>query len=277
MQYLVTSAQLLQTKQLANYHRLNIKTESGNIQLNVWGMSETLPVTPCLVNLQQPWKDAEGFLSTNGTNIEYQTLTEDHPLYKLLPQIPKKGEVLSCLTSQVAKQLLERLYPVYVKYPAATSIHHAYKGGLMVHTYEMVRLYNAMRPALFPHQEEIMEIALLMHDFGKVIEYTEDGVRKEEFFLLGHIYIGARYTHNYLLKNTQFSEEYINRIVHCILGHHGKLEWGSPVAPATYESFLCHHIDMISGHGTVYNETPNMGSTFGLGTIIRSDDVTKFK
>jgi len=32
---------------------------------------------------------------------------------------------------------------------------------------------------------------------------------------------------------------------HIILSHHGKLEWGSPVEPATIEAVIVHHVDNL--------------------------------
>ena len=87
--------------------------------------------------------------------------------------------------------------------------------------------------------------AALFHDMGKIQEisdfpmndYTDDGQ------LLGHIYIGARCMENAAAQIPNFPPKLKNELVHCILAHHGKMEFGSPKVPAIMEAMALHMAD----------------------------------
>lgn len=133
--------------------------------------------------------------------------------------------------------------------PAATSLHHSYIGGLLEHTYNMLRVAVAILP-LYPEvQGDLVLAAILIHDIGKTEElsydmafsYTDSGQ------LIGHI------AKSYLLlnrkadalaaKGTKIDETILDALGHIILSHHGKYEFGSPKLPATPEAFMVNYID----------------------------------
>ena len=81
---------------------------------------------------------------------------------------------------------------------------------------------------------DLLITAAILHDIGKTKElslfpqndYTDDGQ------LLGHIMIGAEMVHDAAQKIDDFPQELENQLKHCILAHHGELEYGSPKKPA---------------------------------------------
>jgi 3'-5' exoribonuclease len=85
----------------------------------------------------------------------------------------------------------------------------------------------------------------LFHDIGKLQElstfpendYTDDGQ------LLGHIFIGANILSRKIAKMEKFPAKLENELIHCILAHHGELEYGSPKKPATAEAMALHFAD----------------------------------
>ena len=92
---------------------------------------------------------------------------------------------------------------------------------------------------------DLLIAAALFHDMGKLQElssfpendYTDEGQ------LLGHIYMGARIVENATAKITDFPECLKRELVHCILAHHGELEYGSPKKPALVEAFALNFAD----------------------------------
>jgi 3'-5' exoribonuclease len=169
----------------------------------------------------------------------------------------------------IDKEMGQKLQ-VYAEYPAATTVHHAYKGGLRNHTYETLNMLRGIYPTLsFPVKIEHVILGLLFHDFGKVYEYSDIGVT-DNFSLLGHVYLGAKELEVILLENdVDYVEAF--RIVHCVLAHHGKLEHGSPVVPCTSEAFLVFHLDALSGHGDIYANAAHGEYNKFVGTnVLRS-------
>ena len=207
--------------------------------------------------------------------------TEEHPLYKLLPRPIKRSlwdetmdKLLSFCTDEklttIIKKYAAQLFDPYSKYPAATSVHHAFPGGLLNHTWQMLHLLEGIFPC-YPYPEEIkverIILAILFHDWGKLCEYNTEGENQENRFLLGHIYMSANYL-NGILREEGIEKREINLIIHCILAHHGELEFGSPVLPCIPEASLVTYIDNISAKADVYHTTGHMEKSFALGTNV---------
>lgn len=152
-------------------------------------------------------------------------------------------------------------------YPASTKYHHAYTGGLLDHTREMIDLYRREYYNLF--ENTIPIISILFHDYGKMYCYyrnlrdlhADKWYKSENVRKFGHIYLSCKFfeeSYNEFLNDFYYNrplylEEFYldnvvdshDEIIHCILAHHGKLEWGSPVTPQTDEARIVHKIDMI--------------------------------
>lgn len=121
---------------------------------------------------------------------------------------------------------------------AAKTVHHGFIGGLLEHTLGVVRLcqyYSKAYPVL---NRDLLITAAMLHDIGKTVElsafpmndYTDDGQ------LLGHIMIGAEMIHDMAKEISGFPAKLESELKHCILAHHGELEYGSPKKPALAEA-----------------------------------------
>lgn len=133
--------------------------------------------------------------------------------------------------------------------PAAKSIHHAVLGGLLEHTVSVVglcRLLAEYYPAL---DRDLLLAAAILHDAGKVHELTWDRVfdYTDAGRLLGHITLGALLVGERVRAIPDFPESLAQRLLHCILSHHGELEWGSPRRPKTLEAMVLHYAEDLDG------------------------------
>ena len=210
-------------------------------------------------------------------------VVEDDPLYALLPHVVKKelwddclDQLLAFCTDEVLKNIVndqrDELYDKYKTVPAAANVHHAFKGGLANHTYEMLRLLLGMYPVMpYPVKIERCILAILFHDWGKIAEYTmtADGTinTTEHMYLLGHIYISA-YRLNSILKKFEVKGDEIERIIHCVLAHHGQLEFGSPVVPCTQEAQIVSFVDNMSAKANVMDNTASMEYNRAVATHV---------
>ncbi len=136
--------------------------------------------------------------------------------------------------------------------PAAVQMHHAYVGGLIEHTRNLLRLAQVVCPLYPKVSQDLVLTALFFHDAGKVrelaydsnFEYTSEGQ------LIGHITQVVLWVHDAcraLERETgeQFPEQLETALKHLILAHHGKYEFGSPRLPATPEAFMVHYLDNL--------------------------------
>ena len=146
-------------------------------------------------------------------------------------------------------QMLEKNSQRFLVWPAATSVHHNIKSGLLLHTANVVK--NAYNIAI-NYTDIDMDLVIagaILHDIGKIYEYNEEGQVSGEGKLFDHINIGTRmlFEEYYHGQDSvySFSERDIYNLAHIILSHHGKLEWGSPRTPATQEAMIVHYADYI--------------------------------
>jgi 3'-5' exoribonuclease len=137
----------------------------------------------------------------------------------------------------------------FARAPAAKSMHHAYLGGLLEHTLSVLGMAERACAHYRTLNRDLVVAGVLLHDVGKTAElsyqrsfgYTDAGN------LLGHIALEAEWIGRAVGKIPQFPEELRLQILHIVLSHHGRLEFGSPVLPKTPEALLVHHLDDLDG------------------------------
>jgi 3'-5' exoribonuclease len=188
---------------------------------------------------------------------------EEIALEDYLPRSPHDPAALVARLRQVAEDMrephLSRLLrglladeafmAAFATAPAAKSIHHAVLGGLLEHTVSVVGLCRLLADYYPAVDRDILLAAAMLHDVGKVQElawervfdYTDAGR------LLGHITLGAFLVEERIRAIPEFPEELAQRLLHCILSHHGELEWGSPKRPKTLEALVLHYAEDLDG------------------------------
>ena len=130
--------------------------------------------------------------------------------------------------------------------PAAVSMHHAYRHGLLEHTVHMARACRALLP-LYPEVEANLAMAgILLHDTGKTIEYegTLATKRSRRGILQGHVVLGYQLVRK-AGKKAKLGEELLERLEHIVLSHQGEPEWGAAVYAATPEAVFVSMIDNL--------------------------------
>ena len=132
--------------------------------------------------------------------------------------------------------------------PAAETIHHAYVGGYIEHINEMLDLAKATAKNYPDLDFEVLLVGVLLHDIGKTRELNVNHTiyRTVEGYLLGHLSIGLIMVSDAIGKIKDFPDELRIKILHLIVSHHGKLEYGSPMLPMTREAHALCHIDDLS-------------------------------
>ena len=281
-EYIVISRQDATARTGSPYVNLKCQNRQEVENICVWNTSKTQGpkvgqlVTFINIKENQGKKSAEPFDMIVG-----KFPTEEHPLYSLVPRPIKRKQwddtfntLLSfCKDEQLSaiiRKYAASLFDLYSKYPAATSVHHAFPGGLLNHTWQMLHMLEGIFPC-YPYPDEIkverVILAILFHDWGKLCEYNTEGENQENRFLLGHIYMSANYL-NGILREEGVEKREINFIVHCILAHHGEMDFGSPVVPCIPEASLVNYLDNISAKADVYHTTGHMEKSFALETCV---------
>lgn len=128
---------------------------------------------------------------------------------------------------------------------AAKMVHHGFIGGLLEHTLSVTNLCNYFAGAYPLIKRDLLLTAALCHDIGKIREisafpendYTDEGQ------LLGHIVVGVEMVSEKIRLIDGFPVKLANELKHCIVSHHGELEYGSPKKPALIEAVALNFAD----------------------------------
>jgi len=129
--------------------------------------------------------------------------------------------------------------------PAAKTIHHAFRSGLLEHVISLSGLAKLVAGHYRTADLNLLIAGVVLHDIGKIYELSYDRGfgYSPEGQLVGHIAIGFRMLNDKLRAFPEFPVELRYLIEHMILSHHGQLEFGSPKVPIFPEALLLHYID----------------------------------
>ena len=134
--------------------------------------------------------------------------------------------------------------------PAAKVYHQAYRHGLLEHTLSVAQAVSAAA-AFFPGIDRDVAVSgALLHDIGKTEAYNDDPLAidlTDAGRLHGEIPLGYYMVRRQIEEIPGFDPALAQAVLHIVLAHHGSLEHGSPVLPATREAVLVHMIDNLGG------------------------------
>ena len=158
------------------------------------------------------------------------------------------------------KQLLEKIVCANEAklrvWPAAQTLHHAYRAGFLEHVLQMAAVGEKLADA-YRVNWDVLLAGVLLHDIGKLQELDYDLATSysREGRLLGHIMLGSALVRDTAATIEGFPPLLLTEIQHLVLSHHGCLEYGSPVAPMTVEAFLLSFIDDLDAKINMVRQT----------------------
>lgn len=159
------------------------------------------------------------------------------------------------VTNPHCRALLDRFFQsaefreVFCRAPAGKKHHQPYIGGLLEHTAGVVRLARAVAAAYPDVDHDLLVTGALLHDIGKVREYTFHRVidYSDAGRLLGHIVLGIEMIGREIESLPSFPPVLRLKLLHMLASHHGYYEWQSPKRPKFLEAAILHHLDMLDG------------------------------
>lgn len=270
--FLCKSKQTAMTKSGKPYDNVILQDKTGTLDAKIWdvgsvGIEEfdamdyiaiTGDITSFQGNLQCSIKRARKVNEGEYDPADYLPVSDKdvEVMYKELMGFigSVKNQYLSqLLHSFFDNKEFERRFKFH---SAAKSVHHGFVGGLLEHTLGVTKncdYFAKMYPVL---NRDLLLTAAIFHDIGKLKElstfpendYTDAGQ------LLGHIMIGAEWVGDTIKSIDGFPVVLANELKHCILAHHGELEFGSPKKPALVEALALSFADNIDAKMETFRE-----------------------
>lgn len=172
---------------------------------------------------------------------------------KILEEMEKELLLkIDSIQDERLKKLLKEIFNEefrndFIKQPGAIQIHHAWIGGLIQHSLEVV---SYCETAIKVHPEldrDLLITGAILHDIGKMQEITMTsrikGTRKGQ--MVGHLAISLMFLQK-KLEETDIDELTKDKLLHLVTSHHGKLEYGSPKTPMIPEAVVLYYSDELS-------------------------------
>jgi len=259
--FLVLSKEIRQKKTGEPYLSLHLADKTGEIEAKMWdNVAEVMDTF-----------DRDDFLKVKGIVQVYQNRSQltVHKLRRLeehevefadyFPSSDRDPEemfaelrgIVNGFTNPHLQTLLHSvlddapLATMYKMAPAAKTIHHAYRGGLLEHVLSLCQLSKLTASHYKTIDLDLLLTGAILHDIGKIEElsYARGFSYSSEGQLLGHIIQGLRMLNAKFAKLPDFPPKLRTLIEHMIVSHHGELEFGSPKVPIFAEALLLHHLD----------------------------------
>lgn len=149
------------------------------------------------------------------------------------------------------KSLLKNIFSekgnFFRKHPAAISIHHNWIGGLLEHVLEVLK-YCETSSELYPRlDKDLLITGALLHDIGKIeeIEMTTRIKGTSKGMFSGHVILGSIFVSN-KMDEIGLGEKTKNKVLHMIVSHHGKEEYGALKEPMFPEAVVLSYADEAS-------------------------------
>lgn len=251
----------LKTKTGKSYYSLILQDKTGTIDAKVWELSNGIEHFEAMeyIHIDGQVTSFQGALQLNVRRIRKSQEGEYDPA-DYMPVTKKNVEamyqelvgIISTIKEPHLKKLAESYFvedkafaEQFKKHSAAKSVHHGFIGGLLEHTLSVVKFCEYMAGAYSIINRDLLLTAAMFHDVGKMQElssfpandYTDDGQ------LLGHIYLGAEMIGTRIKEIPGFPSKLSSELRHCILAHHGELEYGSPKKPSIAEALALNFAD----------------------------------
>jgi len=260
--YLCKNKQIALTKSGKEYGNLILQDKTGTVDAKIWDLGS--PGIGNFETLDYVYIDADVTVFQNSNQLNIKRIRKaDEGEFVPGDYLPVSSKNIGLMYEEFLgfirtiknphlRKLSESFFvedaafaKAFQFHSAAKSVHHGFVGGLLEHTLSVVKLCDYYA-GYYPYiNRDLLITAAMFHDIGKTRElstfpendYTDDGQ------LLGHIIIGTEMVGERIRSMEGFPEKTASELKHCILAHHGELEYGSPKKPALIEALALNFAD----------------------------------
>ena len=257
---------------------LSLTDKTGNILAKFWGDNNKIKIQKTYDIFQKG-----DIVNVKGTANEYQgnteiSINENHEInikkidnYDVTDFVPTTDTDINEIINELKETIRTIKNPHLIQLlnkiildkeiiekakitPASIGYHDSCAGGLLVHTYNVVRICDTLAKVYSGLDRDLLLTSAILHDIGKTFEYsvsttmdyTEDGIFK------GHIIIGYQLINEKIDQISEFPQEIKQKLLHIILSHHGEKAFGSPKRPVLAEGVALHFADYCDSQVSLF-------------------------
>ncbi len=285
--YLCKSKVVATAKNGKSYYSMQLQDKTGMIDAKIWDLNNGIGHFEAMnyIHVDAQITSFNGALQMNVKRVriaqEGEYIPSDYmPCSK--KDINEMYEQLLVLIRDIKephlKKLLEHFFvedkdliKEFKDHSAAKSIHHGFVGGLLEHSLAVANMCVYFASAYPTINKDLLVTVAMLHDIGKIYElsnfpqndYTDEGQ------LIGHIVMGTMMIDEVIKQIDGFPTKLGNELKHCILSHHGELEYGSPKKPALLEALVLSAADNADAKIQSFIEA--------LGDVEGTEEWTKYQ
>lgn len=264
--YLIKNSDIRTSKNGKPYLSGYLMDNSGEVEFKVWNYHDKTAIatsTPVRINGSvTSFMGKKNILIAGPNDINVVLDAADEDLTGVVPTAPDDIQdcknILNYLLQSIqdedylrlCSEILDKFTDEILNAPAAKSVHHAFRHGLLMHTVNMMNMADRTADIYPILNRDLLLTATFLHDIGKPLSefklsplglveaYTVEGT------LLGHLVAGADFIRD-VCGRLDIPEEKTVLLIHCILSHHGQPEYGAAVRPAIPEADVLAKLDML--------------------------------
>lgn len=260
---LVRNAEMRSSSKGSGYLDMMVGDRTGEINGKMWDGTVTAPAPGSVVKIRATVTEYNGRLQLRVTKIREAAENDEFDMSALIPCAPRKpremyGDIQKAvedMTNPVLKKLTQKMLELagdkLMYFPAAKSMHHAERAGLLHHTTSMLKTAQKVWENYDWLDRDLLMAGVIVHDLSKITEMKADDIGNvsdysTEGMLLGHLVRGVtRVQEAAQLAGIDVNEEYVLLLEHMVISHHGEPEFGSPRPPMFPEAEMLHWIDLL--------------------------------
>lgn len=307
---LVAQVEARTTKAGKPFTKVTVKDKSGTLPINIWqtspgDMADLKAGVFAVFKLQV--EDFKGMKSATAQPpmlvkapddlVVYQNKIglsdeEAEHYYKILMDAKArvKNPLIKCYLDVIFDS--PAIKELFIKAPASATNRGAYRGGLVEHVAKVMMNADAIIKSqaanhiLAKPDEDIIIAGVLMHDIGKMYAYSIDenggATTTRSGTLLEHLPMSYGFSvqsfiHAEDVLRKPIPEDIKDHINHCILAHHGKLEYGSPVTPKSLEAHIVHMADVSDSGTSIFTEAVAAGTNPNADGFVEGTKLSSYK
>ncbi|MFQ3548802.1 MAG: HD domain-containing protein, partial [Armatimonadota bacterium] len=282
--FLISSRSVQKDRNGKDYIRMTLRDRTGQIAAVRWNASESeiekiseidyVLIEGCVTSFQGQLQLNISRFSKSPDDIDptdYIDRSQNDPIAMMAELM----EILSTIQNPQLTKLLELIFEdkkikkLFMEAPAAEKAHHAYIGGLLEHTLNVVKNAASIVDSYKSINRDLLLTSAALHDIGKIYEfswertpsYTENGR------LVGHLVGGVMLIKEKAEQIEGFEGQLSDLLQHAVLSHHGCKEWGSPVEPMTIEALVLHCADDLDAKINMFEKAIEAAGKCGKNSI----------